>query len=142
MLAYQIHGSAGSVNPNVKLLGRTLNSAGLFTNAVYSGLKFGADGVLSKVQWNDGLSAISGQWLISGAASGFWIQRTVISGTLEVDPGNGFLIMNISRNYKNIKSSVGTKTTEVFFEISSDASGVPLVATATFTFVSFLDSGE
>jgi len=142
VLIHQINTSDGSVNAAVKLKSRTLNSAGLFVNAVYSGLKFGADGVLSKVQFNDGLSAISGEWLITGASSGFWIQRTIISGTLEVDAGKGFLIMSTNRSYKNIKSSVGTKITEVFFEIATDKKGDTVVETATMTFVSFLDSGQ
>ena len=142
MLIHQNHTSEGSVNPAVKVKSRTFTSEGIFTPAVYSGLRFGSDGVLSKVQANDGLSAISGEWLISGAASDFWCQRTVISGTLEVDAGSGFINMAVNLNYKNIKSSVGTKTTVVFFEISNDASGVPIVETATITFVSILNSGE
>ena len=139
MLVYQNHTSEGSVGAAVKLKSRTWLSVGVNVPAVYSGLTFGSDGVLNRVQPNNGLSAISGEWLISGVSSGFWVKRTIISGTLETDPGSGFLNMGVALSYRNIKSSFGEKRTEVFFEISNDVSGVPVVQIATITFVSLMD---
>ncbi len=142
MLVYQNHGSQGSAGNAVKLTSRSYNSATLFTGPCSSGLKFGLNGVLSKIQANGGFSAVSGEWLLAGVSSAFWIQRTIISGTLETDSGDGFLVMSTDRTYENLLSVPGTKVTEVFFEISSDSSGVPVVETATMTFTSFFDSGE
>ena len=70
------------------------------------------------------------------------MQRTIISGTLETDAGAGFLQLSGTRSYINEKSTLGIKTTVVFFEISSDASGTPLVATATMTFISERESSQ
>ncbi len=140
MLVHQHQTSEGSVAASVNLEDRTVNSFGL-SGTVHSGIRTGSDGVLSTIQPNGGFSAVSGEWLLSGAASGFYIQRTIISGTLEVDEGAGWLQMNSNRTYDNQKSSVGIKTTVVFFEISSDVSGVPVVDDATMTFVSTRESG-
>lgn len=102
----------------------------------HSGIKLGLNGILSTIQNDGGFSAIIGEWLVNGTAANFYVQRTIISGTLEVDTGAGFLQLNADRTYDNQKSSAGIKTTVVFFEISSDVSGVPIVATATMTFES------
>ncbi len=135
MLVHQNQTSEGTVADSVKITDRTINNF-RFSGTCHSGVRFGSDGVLFKRQANDGLSAISGEWLVTGTASGFFLQRTITSGTLEVDPGTGFLQLNTNRDYDNQKSSAGTKVTEVFFEISSDVSGVPVVDTATMIFSS------
>lgn len=102
----------------------------------HSGVKLGLDGVLSTINSFGGFNSISGEWLITGSAAGFWVQRTIISGTLEVDPGGGFLQLNADRIYDNIKASQGIKDTLIFLEISSDSSGTPIVGTATFQLTS------
>ncbi len=135
MLLRRIHDTDGAPLANVNITDRNIrNSIG--SGTCHSGVSFGSDGVLSKIQANGGFSAISGQWLVTGAASTFFVQRTILSGTLEVDPGTGFLQLNSTRTYDNQKSSAGEKITEVFFEVSSDVSGVPIVDTATMTFTS------
>ncbi len=135
MLLRRIHDTDGAVADFVNITDRTIsNFRG--TETCHSGVRFGLNGVLSKFQRNGGISSISGEWLGSGTASGFYVQRTILSGTLEVDPGTGFLQLNADRDYDNQKSSAGIKTTEVFFEVSSDVSGVPIVDTATMTFIS------
>lgn len=135
MLVHQHQDSEGAVPPSVKLTSRNVfNSSD--SGTVHSGIKLGLSGAASTIQFNGGFSAIIGEWLLSGASSDFFVQRTIISGTLEVDPGNGFLAMSTDRIYDNQKSSFGEKTTEVFFEISSDISGVPVIETATMTFIS------
>lgn len=135
MLLRRIHDTDGAVADFVNITDRTISNA-RDSGTCHSGVRFGASGVLSKIQPNGGFSAISGEWLGSGTASGFYLQRTLISGTLEVDAGTGFLQLNTNRDYDNQKSSAGTKITEVFFEISSDVSGVPVVDTATMIFES------
>jgi len=140
MLVHQNYTSEGSVSPSVKMSDRDVDGLDI-TGTVHSGIKTGSDGVLSTIQSNGGFSAVSGEWLLSGASSGFWIQRTILSGTLEIDTGGGFKIMNVDRVYDNQKASVGVKVTEVFFEISTDASGIPVVESATMTFTSLRESG-
>lgn len=135
MLVHQTQISEGTVADSVKVTDRNVVGVREF-GTCHSGIRLGSDGVLSTIQANGGFSAISGEWLISGAASGFFVQRTILSGTLESDAGTGFLQLNANRDYDNQKSSAGTKITEVFFEFSSDASGTPIVDTATMTFTS------
>ncbi len=135
MLIHQIQTTGGVASDTVNITDRNIrNSRG--SGTCHSGVVFGSDGILSKIQAEGGLSSISGQWLVSGTASTFYLQRTITSGTLEADPGTGFLQLNAARTFDNQKSSAGEKTTVVFFELSSDVSGVPIVDTATMTFVS------
>ena len=139
MLVHQHQTSEGSVSSSVKITDRTVRNFSL-SGTVHSGIVTGSNGVLSTIQVNGGTSAVSGEWLLSGLSSDFYIQRTIISGTLEVDAGAGWLQMNSNRTYDNQKSSVGIKTTVVFFEISSDVSGTPVVDDATQTFISERES--
>jgi len=136
MLLRHIRGTDGAVSDFVNITDRTVNNFRI-SGTCHSGVRFASDGVLFKRQADDGLSSISGQWLGQGAASGFFVQHTIISGTLEVDPAVAtFNQLNVDRDYDNRKSSEGEKTTVVFFELSSDVSGVPLLDTATMTFIS------
>jgi len=121
--------------PSVRLTDRIVDNSNP-SSTCHSGVDFSSTGVLSTIQANGGFSAVMNEWLNSGAASGFYLQRTILSGTLEVDAGAGWLQLSTSRTYDNQKVSAGIKTTEVFFELSSDVSGTPLVATATMTFIS------
>ncbi len=133
MLVHQVQGSEGVVLQGVKLKDRTIDSFRI-SGTCHAGVRLGSDGILYRIQPNGGFSAISGEWLLSGSAGSFFVQRTIVSGTLEDDAGAGFLQLNANRDYDNQKSTAGTKTTVVFFEISSDVSGVPIVDTATMTF--------
>jgi len=141
MLTHMIQASEGIGNDAVKLNDRTVNRFRL-VDTCHSGIRTNGSGVLQLIQANGGFSSVSGEWLIFGSSATFYIQRTIISGTLEVDPGAGFLQMNTNRTYDNQKASVGVKTTVVFFEIASDASGTPIVDTATMTFISERESSQ
>ncbi len=127
--------SSGVGVAGVNVLNRQVSNQQQFIPC-HSGLKLGADGVLSTINSFGGFSAISGEWLITGSAAGFWVKQTLISGTLEVSPGAGFLQLNVDRIYDNIKASQGVKDTLLFLEFSSDASGTPIVDTATFQLTS------
>lgn len=141
MLLHQIYATEGIGNDAVKLGSVRLIRLSV-RGPANSGIQLGSTGILSYRQSNGGLSQISGQWLIFGNSSTFYVQRTILKnddgtlGTLETDAGDGFLQLSTTRTYTNIKSTIGVKTTEVFFEIASDASGVPVVATATMIFIS------
>ena len=138
MLAHTNWGSEQNQAPpssSVNISNRTVNNV-IEIGTCHSGVKFGGDGILSVINANGGFSAIIGQWRVVGATSGFFLQRTIISGTLQVDAGTGFNVMSTDRIFDNQKSSAGIKTTVVFFEISDDISGVPVIDTATMTFES------
>lgn len=134
-LISETQASSGVGVAGVNIINRTVSNINIF-NPCHSGVKLGLNGVLSTINASGGFNAISGEWLITGSAAGFWVQRTIISGTLQTDAGAGFLQLNADRIYDNIKSDEGTKTTVVFFEFSSDSSGTPIVATATYTMIS------
>lgn len=134
MLVHQSQTSEGTVPDAVNITDRTVSNFRA-SGTCHAGVRVGLNGVLSRIQSNGGFSAISGEWLVTGTASGFFVQRTIISGTLEDDPGAGFLQCNANRDYDNQKSSQGTKTTVIFLEFSSDVSGSPIVGTATLTFI-------
>jgi len=135
MLVHQTQTSEGSSSDTVVLNDRDIIRFAV-SGTVQSGIQLNLSGVLFLYQANGGLSQVTGEWLVSGTASTFFVQRTIIDGTLETDPGAGFLQLNVTRDYINKKSTQGTKITNVFFEISSDVSGIPIVATATMKFTS------
>jgi len=135
MLISQYWGSLGVASDTVNIVDFELSNA-RDSGICHSGVKFGLNGVLSAIQPNGGFSVRQGEWLVSGTASTFFVKRTIISGTLEVDAGAGFLQLNAARIYANHQASAGSKTTVVFFELSSDMTGVPIVDTATMTFIS------
>jgi len=134
-LISETQASSGIGVANVNITNRTVQNVQLF-RPCRSGVKFALNGQLSTINAIGGFNPVSGEWLVTGSAAGFWVQRTIISGTLEVDAGAGFLQLNADRIYQNIKASSGSKTTVVFFEFSSDSGGATIVATATYTLIS------
>lgn len=136
MLVHQTQSSEGVGTAGVNASNH-LVSNGRISGTCHSGIRLGSDGILYLIQANGGFSAFSGEWLITGTASDFYVQHTIISGTLEVDPPVAtWNQLNTNRDYDNQKSSAGIKITEVFFEFSSDMSGSPIVETATMVFES------
>jgi len=135
MLAHMTQTSEGAGVAGVKITDRSVANS-RDTGTCHSGIKLGSDGVLYKLQSNGGFSSVSGEWLVTGTASNFYAQHTIISGTLEVGPASGWNQLSVDLTYDNQKSSNGTKETEVFFEISSDVSGTPVVGSATMFFIS------
>lgn len=142
MLTHQAWDSEGPAAANiVSLSSRTVSNFRVDLTC-HSGVRLVSDGVLHTLQANGNLSQVTGEWLVNGTPATFFVQRTIISGTLESDPGAGFLQLNTTRDYDNQKASVGVKTTVVFFEISDDVSGIPVIDTATMTFISEQETGE
>ncbi len=134
-LLSETQGSSGPGISGVSIVNRIVQNSLVFI-PTHSGVRLGLDGQLSTINAFGGINPIAGEWLITGSAAAFFVKRTIVSGTLEVDAGAGFLQLNADRTYENIKASAGTKTTEVFFEFSSDASGTPVVASATLILIS------
>ena len=134
-LISETQASSGAGVAGVNILNREISNIQEFIPCP-SGIKIGADGVLSVINAFGGFSAISGEWLITGASAGFWVRRSFINGTLQVDPGAGFLQLNVDRIYDNIKFSQGVKDTSLFLEFSDNSSGTPVINAATFQFTS------
>ncbi len=135
MLVHQTQESEGVVSDTVTLTDKDITRLAS-SGTVNSGIQLNSSGVEFLYQANGGLSQVTGEWLVSGSAATFFVQRTILEGTLETDPGAGFLQLNVTRDYINKKSSTGPKVTTIFLEISSDVSGTPIVASATMKFTS------
>lgn len=135
MITHQNHTSEGTVAAFVNITDRSV-SGFRESGTCHSGIRVGLGGVLFKIQPNGGFSAISGEWLPVGTPANFFVASTIISGTLEVDAGSTFVVCSTNRDYDNQKTSSGTKISSVLLTFSDDVSGVPIVATATFTFTS------
>ena len=126
-------GGEGPPIDTVKITNRTVFSV-RFSGTCHSGIIFRTSGVLNTIQANGGNSVVPGEWLVTGTASTFYLQRTIISGTLQSDPGGGFLQLNTTRTYEKQKNSAGNSVTVVFFELAADAGGTDILDTATMTF--------
>ena len=76
---------------------------------------------------------ISGEWLVSGAASAFEARVTVNSGTLTTGPVGIWVNLGTSRTWTLEQSGIGVNTANVTVEIRVAATGVVLdSATVTF----------
>lgn len=104
------------------------------SGTVYSGAQFNSDGNLY-ARTADGAWQQITSWLVAGAASTYYISRTIDQGVLTTDAGAGPLQMNTTREYDRQKSGgSGLVTSMVTFSISNDVSGSPVVASGTYTF--------
>jgi hypothetical protein len=125
-----LHG--GSVSAAVVLPANNLTTTS-GSIPVYSGLKIDADGNLYERTPNGGWSQFA-VWLLAGTASTYYVSRTILTGTLTTDAGAGPLQLNADREY-DVQTSKGTKDASVQFDIASDVSGTPIVASRTYTFL-------
>jgi len=115
-------GASGNV---VLLPFANLNTQGIF-GTIFSGLVFGSDGNIKKLQAN-GTETNVGAWLLSGSAGDFTLVSTIDSGSLTADAGRS-VTMGSDRAF-NVQQSVdGTKLATVTYDIELTASpGVSLV---------------
>lgn len=134
MLVHQNQTSEGTVSQGILITDREINNSRL-SGTCHAGIKLGLDGVLSLIQADGGFSQITGEWLLAGTPADFYVQRTIISGTLQLDPGAGWLQLNVDRIYDKQLAFAGMLTAVVFFEIADDAGGTNIIDTATMTFV-------
>lgn len=132
MLIHQNQESDGVVTEATNLTTRTVFNT-VTTGECSSGIVLDNAGVAFTKNANNSNSQITGEWLIAGTPANFYVQRTVIQGTLTSDPGGGFLQLNATRTYSIKQLSTGSKTTIIFLEISDDAGGTNIVASATIT---------
>jgi len=126
----------GATSAAVQLPGNSFTSSGVAP--VYSGLKIAADGSLYERQNTGGWSRF-GTWLLAGTNSNYYVSRTVNQGTLTTDAGAGPLQLNADRIY-DVQVNVGDETVFIRFDIASDVSGSPIVATANYAFTAIVST--
>lgn len=132
MLVHQIQDSEGAVAEAVNLSTRMIINE-VTSAECHAGIVLAGDGVAFTKNPNNSDSQITGEWLITGSAASFYVQRTIITGSLDTDPGSGFLQLNSTRTYAILQSGLGRQAAQIFLEISDDASGIPVVESATIT---------
>lgn len=91
-----------------------------------------------------GDSTITDEWFenspITGVGSGYYVDRTVTAGTLDADPG-ACVQLSSDRTYTVTRSSIGTDTTVIDFELHTAAGCAgTAVASATITLTATYDS--
>ena len=135
MLVHQHQTSEGTVGTSVNITDRTVANSRPFESPCHSGIRLGTNGVLSTFQPDGGLSVVQGEWSVTGNPTVLFVQHTLISGALEIEPPRpGFNQLNTNRDYDNQKATEGVKTTVVFFEIADDGVGTTILDTTTMTF--------
>jgi hypothetical protein len=104
---------------------------------VYSGIRFGSDGKIYRATAAGNYQWTGESWLISGAASGYYLVRSITSGaSLETDGGT-LQQMNSNNDYR-ISTTLIRKTTDIEFSIASDSTGATILKTRTYR----LDAGR
>ena len=69
-----------------------------------------------------------------GIGNNYWVRATLLSGTAPSSGSIGvWLALSSTRSWTNAMTGTGTKISELTFEISSDAGGVVIVSSGTFT---------
>jgi len=99
---------------------------------VYAGIKFDNDGSVYGLNRDNVYSRIT-TWLVSGAAGSYYLSRSIFSGSLNADAGAGPIVMSTDRVFSIQRTHRGIKQTILDYEISSDSSGDPIVATGRVT---------
>ena len=105
------------------------NSANISTigpdNPVVAGLQINSSGV----EWSSNAAGSynvgRGVWLDSGLNSEVWVERTIDSGTLDVDAGSGRLVLSTTRTYEKHDATIpgGSQTCTVTYDYWDAASG-------------------
>lgn len=140
-MQHQIHSSEGDPGDTVVLTDLTIINLTV-GGTCSAGIKVDADRTLYRQQANGGWSAISGEWLMRGVSSDFYVSMSVDSGSLTLDAGAGPLQLNTDRIYNLDQVGIGSSTVTITLSISDDVSGSPVVASAQFTFSPQVDSNQ
>jgi hypothetical protein len=132
LVLFQHKGIGGNVAALPAFEVDTFKREVLVGSECYAGVKFDADGVIYSMQSNGGWSSV-GSWLLSGVNTAFWVTSVIDSGALGTDAGRGPLAMSTDREFSVLEEVYGqTDDAQVSFEISTDVSGTPIVATGTY----------
>lgn len=100
-------------------------------NPVYSGIRFGSDGKIYRMTEIGNWQWTGESWLIDGAASGYYLVRSITSGSaLGTDDGT-LQQMNTNLDYA-VSTSLIRKTTDIEFSIADDSAGTNILVTRTY----------
>lgn len=104
-------------------------------STVYANLQYNSNGTeyTNSSATVDNTSTSRGTWLDSGLNSEVWVERTINSGALYVDPGAGRLVLSTSRTYKerDINSFPASQITNMTMTFYDAASGGNTLQTFT-----------
>jgi hypothetical protein len=117
----------GGASGAVAISNQSVFDVGLFPEAQYGLLN---DGRAYYSTSTDGTSYISGEWLVSGAASGFEARVTVQSGALSVGTAGTWLGLGTSRAW-GVSGANGSA--DILVEIRETGGSVLDTATVTLT---------
>ena len=104
------------------------------SSPVYSGLRFDSDGNIYRMSAT-GTWQAEATWLLEGAASTYYLFRTVNTGSLTNDDGDGNQLSTDDLDFW-ISNSVTwfERTCAVTFSISDDTLGSNVIATRQYNF--------
>lgn len=104
---------------------------------IYARVMFGADGVQYRNASATSTSMTTSvtTWLTSGLSSQVWVQRTVNSGSLNLDPGSGRLQLNSDRTFgvQDVTIAGGSVSANLTFRFYDAASGGSEIGSCTLT---------
>ena len=92
-------------------------------NPVVAGLQINSSGV----EWSSNSAGTynvgRGVWLDSGLNSEVWVERTIDSGTLDVDAGSGRLVLSTTRTFEKHDATIpgGAETCTVTYDYYDSA---------------------
>jgi hypothetical protein len=120
----------------VQLPGINFNTDGT-NNPVYSGVRFDSDGKIYKTD-AAGNWQYAADWLLDGAASDYYLWRTIESGTFTQDDGDGNQLNTGDLDYY-LTNSVDWffRTGSITFKISDDSAGSNILVTRLYSFSAY-----
>jgi len=107
------------------------SNSGVIENPMYSGVRFGSDGKIYRStrtgawQWT-GLS-----WLITGAASSYYLVREVVGGSALATDSGDLQQMNANLDFR-ISTTLVQKITTLNFSIADDTLGASILVSRTY----------
>ena len=120
----------GGTPTGVQLLANNFRTFGI-GGAVYSGVKFAADGGVYERQSGGGWSRVF-TWLLTGTNSDFYVVRTIATGGLTTDAGAGQQQLDADIEFDVQQVGVGQAVAGVYFEIQNV--GTTVLASISYDF--------
>lgn len=106
-------------------------------STIYAGLRFDSNGSVYE-RTASGVWVNTGAWLLDGAASDYYLWRTLDGGTLTQDDGDGNQLNTDDLDYYIATSTPWfRRITIVTFSISDDSGGSNILATRQYTFQAY-----
>lgn len=107
------------------------------TGTIYAGLRFDSNGYVYE-RSTFGTWQNTGAWLLEGAAADYWLWRTINTGILTTDDGDGNQLNTDDLDY-DIQNSVEwfMRTASVTFKISDDSAGSNIIVSKTYAFSAY-----